>query len=144
MLAIVSCTEKKVYETNTIYKSTTVSVEYVIESWEYTNYVNADGLPYDNNFFFKTVDVPELTAEAVKKGNIHVYRVYKDYQACLPEVTHFEEVLEDNSWNYFTQTVNFIYGQGWMVFDVTHSDFFYEDDLTYVPETMRFRVVITQ
>lgn len=136
-LTIVGCT------TQNVTKSTTTSYVYQVDRWEYTDYVN-QGLPYANNYFYARAQFPELTADVYRNADIQVYRVHDGYQHVLPEVQHYEEQLDTNTWNFFTQTVDCIYGPGWIEFDVTHSDFQYESDVTYAPEVMQFRVVITQ
>lgn len=140
-LTIVGCTTQNV--TEVVYKSTTTSYVYQVDQWNYTDYVN-QGSPYANNFFYARAEFPELTADVYRNADIQVYRVHDGYQHVLPEVQHYEEQLDANTWNFFTQTVDCIYGPGWIEFDVTHSDFQYESDVTYAPEVMQFRVVITQ
>ena len=139
-LTIVGCTTKNV--TEVVYKSTTLSYTYQVDRWNYTNMTDR-GLPYANNYFYARADFPELTAEVYRNANIQVYRVRDGYQHVLPEVQHYEEQL-DSIWNFFTQTVDCIYGPGWIEFNVTHSDFEYESDVTYEPEVMQFRVVVTE
>lgn len=143
-LAIVSCTEQKI-----VYQTSNQSFTYTINAWDYTNMVDQQGTPYANNYFYKRVNVPELTREMVLNGNIQVYRVHyidtpNEYLHILPEVQHNEELQQDGSYKFYTQTIDAIYGEGWIEFAVYMSDFFYEDDLQYVPEIMNFQVVLTR
>ena len=146
-LAIVGCTPQRITNvtevTEVVNASTTASYIYQVDAWTYTDFVDGSGPPYANNFFYARANFPELTADLYKKANIQVYRVHDEYQHILPEVQHREEQLSDGTWNFYTQTVDAVFGPGWIEFDVTHSDFQYEQDVTYVPEVMKFRVVLT-
>lgn len=139
--AIVGCTTKNV--TEVVYRTTTVSYVYQVDTWNYSN-LSSQGSPFANNYFYAKADFPELTADVCRNANIQVYRVRDGYQHVLPEVQHYEQQIDAENWNFYTQTVDCIYGPGWIEFDVTHSDFEYESDLSYVPEAMQFRVVITE
>ena len=140
-LTIVGCTTQNV--TEVVYRSNSTSFLYQVDRWNYSNLTD-QGSPYANNYFYAKADFPELTADICRSANIQVYRVHSGYQHVLPEVQHYEQQVDATSWNFFTQTVDCIYGPGWIEFDVTHSDFEYETDLTYEPEAMQFRVVITE
>lgn len=139
-LTIVGCTTNKI--TEVVEKSTTTSCLIPVDRWDYTNYVY-QGSPYANNYFYAKFELSELTVDDCRYANIQVYRVHDGYQHVLPEVQHYEEEIATDTWNFYTQTVDCIYGPGWIEFDVTHSDFRYEQE-TYVPEPMQFRVVITR
>ena len=109
-------------------------------SWEYSN------IDY-NNYFFATVDMPEITKTAFRKGLIKVYRVYdfdKDNgaQIELPYVRLNEEYIGDDYWVFYTETVDYEFGVGTMTIYYTVSDFNYEIDESFVPEAMQFRCVI--
>ena len=145
-LTIVGCTPQRITNvtevTEVVNASTTASYTYQVDAWNYTNFVS-QGSPYANNYFYARADFPELTADLYQRANIQVYRVHDNYQHILPEVQHKEEQLTDGTWNLYTQTVDAVFGPGWIEFAVTHSDFQYEQDVTYSPEVMRFRVVLT-
>ncbi|MCQ2182199.1 MAG: collagen-like protein [Bacteroidales bacterium] len=109
------------------------------EAWEYSYYA-------DNNYFVATIDVPELTEDAFDYGFINCYRTY-DYdtmlasQVALPYVRLLEEVDGDNVY-FYTETIDYEYGIGWVKIYYTLSDFFYEVDETLMPDAMQFRLAI--
>lgn len=109
------------------------------EHWQYTN-VN------DNNYFFATVDMPEITENVFDFGVIKMYRVY-DFdntnatQIELPYVRHKEEFV-NNGRVFYTETVDYEYGIQKLTIFYTESDFNYESDLSFIPEQMQFRCTI--
>jgi hypothetical protein len=58
-------------------------------------------------------------------------------------VRHYEELLSNGKWNYFTETVDCMYGVGWVEFNYRASDFAYEDDVNINPTDMDFTIVVT-
>lgn len=112
--------------------------------WQYT------GLK-DNNYFFAKFDMPEIDSNVYNNGTVQVYRE-QDYttnnpiQTPLPTVRLSEYSVEDENgnvtWYNYTETVDYEYGRGTLTIFYTVSDFDYELDETFVPETMRFRVVL--
>ncbi len=136
--------------TNTIniIGSTQQVVNVVVDAsdWQYTG-KNSDTTPYNNNYFFANIDVPEITENVFDYGQVQAYIVYdrttKDpIQHLLPYVRHYEE-LNDTIWNYYTETVDCTYGIGWIEFNYRASDFAYEDNVNINPKSMDFRIVIT-
>lgn len=135
--------------TTNIIGSTQKVVNVVVnaQDWQYTG-KNTDTTPYNNNYFFATVRVPEITENVFDYGQVQAYIVYdrtsKDpIQHLLPYVRHYEEQLNDTIWNYYTETVDCTYGIGWIEFNYRASDFAYEDNVDINPNTMDFRIVIT-
>ena len=62
----------------------------------------------------------------------------------LPYVRHYEELLSDGTWHYYTETVDCMYGPGWVEFNYRASDFAYEDNVNINPTSMQFSIVITR
>lgn len=109
------------------------------DAWEYSGTT-------DNNYFCATVEVPELTEEAFDYGVISMYRTYNydksdASQVALPYVHLAEEKTEEGTF-YYTETVDYEYGIGWVNIYYTVSDFIYEWDPTFAPVDMQFRLVI--
>jgi hypothetical protein len=140
MLSLISCEQDQVTRSK--------SYQYTVfkEHWNYTDYTDPDGRPYASNFFYATLNVPELSQDIADKGLVQVYRVIDDVQHLLPMVRHMEELTDTANmvYNFYTETINFCYGTGWIEIDLTQSDFFYEDHITYTPDAMLFRVVLTR
>ncbi len=65
-------------------------------------------------------------------------------QHLLPYSRHYEEQRTDGTWNYYTETIDCVFGIGWVEFDFSSSDFAYEDNLNINPLGMDFRIVITR
>lgn len=108
-------------------------------SWKYSGLV-------DNNFFCATVDVPELTEEAFDYGIISMYRTYNydksdASQIALPYVRLNEELV-GKDYVFYTETIDYEYGIGWVKIYYTVSDFIYEIDPSFNPQAMQFRLVI--
>lgn len=122
-----------------------VEVNVYQKDWQYSDLGIKEGNPYANNYFYYSVDVPEITEEVFKGGNVSIYTVMNnEMQHVLPYVRHYEEYnTTDSVWVYFTETVDAYYGKGWVEFQLTSSDFYYEDHLEYQPNAMTFRVVIS-
>jgi len=125
-----------------------VNVTVNAREWQYTNF--KDSIPYVNNYFYATVDMPEITENVFDYGEVKAYVVYDNNstnyarQHLLPFVTPKEEVLEDGTIARYTEVYDFTYGIGWAEFNYRVSDFAYEDDnITFAPPAMDFRIVIT-
>lgn len=138
------------YSTNTTVIGSTqkvVNVAVAAQGWKYTQL--SDTTPFANNYFYATVDIPEITATVFDKGEVHAYAVYdrnsNNYarQYLLPFVTPKEEQLQNDDWIYYTEIYDFTYGIGWGEFNYRASDFAYEDDTKINPPAMDFRIVIT-
>lgn len=144
LLALMSCGNSYVYNGFTV-KSYDVHIN--ASDWQYTDYTS-NGTPYANNYFFCTVNMPEITSAVFEKGEVQAYIVYDKrtssaYKHLLPYVRHYEEQLSDGSWNYYTETVDCVYGVGWLDFNYRASDFIYEDDVNVNPTAMDFTIVLT-
>lgn len=144
--ALSSCTQYEVKSSGSSY-SAIVDITINQSDWQYTNYTEG-GQPYANNYFYAQVSVPALTSEFFNNGQVQGFVLYNKntssaYQHVLPYVRHLEEVRA-GQWNYYTETVDFIYGIGWAEFNYRASDFLYEDDVTIYPNAMDFRLVLTR
>ena len=110
-------------------------------AWNYTNDDN-------NNYFFASVDMPEITENVFDNALIKVYRTYNfdssnPTQIELPYVRSFERYWPDeDAWEFYTESVDYEYGIGTMSFFFTMSNFDYELDESLIPEQMQFRCVI--
>lgn len=99
----------------------------------------------DNNYYFATVDMPEITKEVFEGGIIKMYRVF-DYdtsypvQVEMPFTRHREEKVGPKEDDYvsWTETLDYEFGVGGMTIFFTTSDFYYDKQ----PESMRFRCVV--
>ncbi|MCQ2347378.1 MAG: hypothetical protein MJZ92_05570 [Paludibacteraceae bacterium] len=122
-----------------IVKNVIINVEQ--KNWGYSNTDN-------NNYFFATVDMPEITEKIFDGGIIKMYRVwnYETKDAIQTEMpyTRQYEVLPDGSsaWYFYTEHIDYDFGIGKMTIYYSVSDFDYELDETFVPEAMQFRCVI--
>lgn len=138
VLCMASCTF--VERPGTTMKTITIRVK--AKDWKYTNQSN-------NNYFYSGVDVPEITSSVFEYGEVKAYLVkdrgdsYYARKHALPYVIHKEEYLNGN-WIFFTETVDFTYGKGWVEFNFRASDFAYEENLSINPDDMEFDVVITK
>lgn len=126
-----------------------VNVTVPANAWTYTNYTDNSGQPYANNYFYSTIQMPEITESVFDYGSVAAYVVYNRTttdasQHLLPYTRHYEEQRSDGTWNYYTETIDCTYGIGWIEFNYRASDFAYEDDTSINPLEMDFRVVVSQ
>lgn len=117
----------------------TVLINVPQSKWQYSN--NAD-----NNYFYATVQMPEITEAAFDEGMIKFYRVYNfdksdAAQIELPYVRAKEELINGQMY-FYTEMVDAEFGIGNATIYYTANDFDYEINKTYVPEAMQFRCVI--
>ncbi|MBQ2440677.1 MAG: hypothetical protein II502_00615, partial [Paludibacteraceae bacterium] len=84
------------------------------------------------------------------KGNVQGYVIYNydkpnERQHVLPYTRHYEKCVDEanNQWEFYNETVDFVFGLDWVEFQFRASDFKYEDDETYNPGECRFRLVLT-
>lgn len=138
-LCLASCS----YDVVTVQESNRKVLDFQINQneWKYSDQAN-------NNFFMATFNMPEMTPDIYDNGTILVYReldwgTSNAVQQILPYSRHHEYQVGASTWAFFTETVDFEYGVGFMNIVYTASDFDYELNNTFVPETMHFRVVIT-
>ncbi len=122
-----------------------IDLEIDQKEWTYSDVAN-------NNYFTARFKMDEITKDVYDNATITVYREWntgssRATQMQLPYVRQVEEYVEDaenpdnSAWVFFTETVDYEYGIGWMDFTYRVSDFLYEINY-YEPETMHFRVVI--
>lgn len=115
-----------------------VSINVFTDDWVKTN-------DKDNNYYYATVDMPEITKDIFEGGVIKMYRVF-DYdtsdpvQVEMPFTRHKEEYVGPGEYDYvnWTETLDYEFGVGRINIFFTVSDFFYEGK----PEYMRFRCVV--
>ncbi len=112
--------------------------------WKYSG----QGTIKDNNYFYATFSIPEITPTLYNDGVVQVYREYYTgsrtaVQKPLPQVA-LKEYFDSNVnlWGYYTETVDYEYAVGLVNIIYKASDFAYEEDPTLIPETMHFRVVL--
>ena len=112
--------------------------------WVYTNYDN-------NNYFYATVDMPEITQDVFKTGLVKMYRAYdfssgNGVQIEMPFTRHLERCIDENEgiWEFYTETLDYEFSVGQLTIYYTLSNFDYEIDLDLVPEKMQFRCVVMQ
>lgn len=141
MAALSSCQKQDVYVVESPLNTVLVTVEE--NQWAYSNVDN-------NNYFYATVDMPEITQSVFKTGLVKVYRVY-DFntsnatQIEMPYVRHKEYYsTEDDRWDFYTETCDYEFNVGQMTICYTLSDFYYELDESFWPERMQFRCVIME
>ena len=110
--------------------------------WSYSNFDN-------NNYFYATIDMPEITREIYQHGNMMVYREYDQgtnnaVQTPLPYERKYEYLADEENdlWDFYSERVDYEYTVGKMTIFYTLSDFDYEVDETFLPEQMNFRVFI--
>ena len=110
-------------------------------AWGYSNTEN-------NNFFYATISVPEITKDVLHNGVVKVYRVYNFNQSNethteLPFLLQSELIDENTDEKFFlTSEVTAEISAGQVTIIYTESDFYYEIDETFVPESMVFRIVV--
>lgn len=111
-----------------------------VTQWDYTNYS-------DNNYFFAKFEVPALTSFVFTDGNVNGY-IYmtengQKIQHSLPYTLHKEEINDQGQAYFYTSTIDFVYGVGWVQIEVRDSDFEYEVNTKINPDPMDFRIVMT-
>ena len=120
-----------------------VDLEVKSYQWQYTGYDN-------NNFFIAEFEMPEITKGIYDNGLVQVYREYgtgsaNAVQLLLPSTRHNEYSYQmdgETYWGFYSETTDYEYGIGILNVFYTVSDFIYEEDSSFVPEDMHFRVVI--
>ena len=143
---LVSCMVSCINNSSTNINGTTlktINVSVPASKWQYSNLGN-------NNYFYAFVEVPEITKTIFDKGEVKAYLVqdrHDNYYArknLLPYVMHKETTDLNGDWIFYTETVDFTYGIGWVEFNFRASDFAYELNTAINPEGMEFDVVITK
>lgn len=102
-----------------------------------------------NNYFYATVNMPEITEDIFKMGLIKMYRAYSfgspgAVQIEMPFTRHLERCLDEEKdiWEFYTETLDYEFSVGTMTIYYTMSNFDYEIDLSIVPDNMQFRCVV--
>lgn len=119
-----------------------VTLEVPQEAWQYTD--NPDGL---NNCFKAVIPTEKLTREKLDGGIFNVYRLLDlntsdPKQQILPYTRYYEQPLTNGEIAFYSETIDYEVGLGCVYVYYTLSDFYYEEDLTFVPAPMKFRLVI--
>lgn len=110
------------------------------DAWMYTNTEN-------NNYFWASFDMPEITEDVFDNGLVKIYRTY-DYwtdnpvQIELPHVRQAEYQISGDNWGFYTELVDYEISIGSVTIFYTASDFDYELDESFIPDDMQFRCVI--
>lgn len=143
--ALSSCRKEEpiIIDDSTVLQSVLINVK--ASQWVYSNVDN-------NNYYYATVDMPEITEEVFKTGLVKMYRCY-DFgtsnatQIEMPFSRHYEyyytDEYDDTYWGFYTETVDYEFQVGTMTICYTLSDFDYEvEDIA--PEAMQFRCVIME
>lgn len=118
----------------------TILINVPQDSWNYSNNDN-------NNYFYATVNMEEITEDIFDKGLVKMYRVYNFDKANasqieMPYVRPVEEYFNGN-WYFYTEVVDYEYFIGKMTITYTATDFDYElPGSTFWPEPMQFRCVV--
>ena len=141
-LIFVSCKkESPVYITECNCSTEAVILNVNASDWAYSDL-------RDNNYFYAEFDMPEITSTVFETGLVKMYRVY-DFESAdavqmeMPFSRYYEEEAEDG-WIFYTESLDYEFGIGKVTIFYTLSDFFYEDDLSLIPDKMQFRCVIMQ
>lgn len=145
MAAFSSCRKEEpiIIDDGPTIQSVLITVEK--NQWVYSNVPN-------NNFFYATVSMPEITDEIFKTGFIKMYRCF-DFgsdnatQIEMPYVRHNEEYWSDedydiDGWDFYTETLDYEIQVGHVTICYTLSDFYYELDEGFTPDRMQFRCVV--
>ena len=116
-----------------------------VDSHEWT--YDEKGMQYYAHF-----SIPELTSAIYNYGNYSLHRVYNtntadEYQVALPQSIYMLETVKDATGKdaeyYYTQSVDYRVGIGFVEIQVTNSDYLYEEDAQgYLvpPEHMDFHL----
>lgn len=133
-----SCTKTETYVVESNLRTVSINVEQT--HWSYSGMDN-------NNYFYATVSMPEITGDVFDYGMIKMYRTF-DFESLnasqieLPYIRHNEYMFGEGEWGFYTETVDYEIGIGKITIFYTASDFDYEIDETFIPEAMQFRCVI--
>lgn len=104
--------------------------------WAYSDIDN-------NNYFYANVKIPEINKDVLMGSLVKMYRVYdKNVHAELPYVRPVEYQIKGDDWGFYTETVDYEFGEGYVTIFYTVSDFEYEIDPSIIPDAMKFRLCI--
>lgn len=139
LIGMASCSFSSNTTVGTTIKTVTVKVNSY--DWKYSNMDN-------NNYYYCGLDLSSITSEVFEKGEVKAYLVQDRYdynyarKHALPYVMHKEELV-GMDWIFYTETIDFTYGKGWVEFNYRVSDFAYEVVNLPPPPAMEFDIVIT-
>ena len=138
LLGMASCTFNSTSVGST---SKTITVKVGTYDWKLTNENN-------NNYYYCGLDLSSITGNVFDNGEVKAYLV-KDRndlnyarKHALPYVLHKEEYV-NGEWVFYTETIDFTYGIGWVEFNYRVSDFAYEVVNLPPPPAMEFDIVVT-
>lgn len=118
--------------------------------WDYSQGSNDPAV--NNNYYFAGFNVPALTSSIYLNGNITCYVIFNydlpsEESHPLPYVRHIETPVTNadgsTSLVYYTETLDYVFGSGWVEFQFRASDFAYESDAQITPPVCHFRMVLT-
>ena len=97
--------------------------------WKYSN-------KPDNNYYFATFNIPELTKEVYDNGIISIYVEYQNpdgtyTMGLMPAVYHKEEFDQEGNQILYTLTLDAEYSVGQVTVIATSSDFFQQNPGSY-------------
>lgn len=115
-------------------------------SWNYTN-IN------DNNYFYATVSVPEITESIFDNGVVKMYRTFDFDKTTASQMempytrqweynTGYKDDMGKDIWGFYTEQVDYEFTIGGITIFYSVSDFDYELNEKFVPEAMQFRCVV--
>lgn len=122
--------------------SKVIDIQINQSEWRYSEQDN-------NNYFFGVLSVPELTEHIYDNGMFKLYREYNTGSSNKSQVelpyTNFVEypynVDGEQYWGFYQEHVYAEYAPGSITIFYLASDFDYELDLDFAPESMHFRFV---
>lgn len=138
LLCLASCSVHTTVDGTTM---KTITVKVKAEDWICTNFNN-------NNYYYVGLNVSQITERVFDNGEVKAYLVYDRNswefarKHALPYVLHKEE-FDGLDWMFYTETIDFTYGIGWVEFNYRTSDFAYEVVNLPPPPAMEFDIVIT-
>lgn len=113
------------------------------DQWEFSQWE-------DNNLYFAQFEMPEISADVYKYGNVQVYQKVKpnqgsEFKTPLPNVSHieYEDPVGSGTYYSYTRTTDYSYWPGWIEIHITYSDFIYNPEDLGEPGDRDFTVVIT-
>lgn len=126
-----------------------IDIDVPASSWNYSITPAEESNPnlkYQGNYFWAELSVPQLTDRACMDGLVKVYKKNPDRatQTELPFTRHKEIYNGPGNRYFYTETIDYEFGEGVIFIYYTVSDFDYEVDSQFVPESMRFRCVIAR
>jgi hypothetical protein len=111
-------------------------LDYDVNRWDYYEAGNYD----DEGYYGATLDVPDITRDVVKYGNVQVSCYDQGKWSPLPMMRVNSDILDDGSEIIYTTYTDFDWSDGTVTVYVTASDLYGG----VRPGAMSFRVYITR